>query len=122
MPWDTPTRVRYKTLLQTGYSGRHAAELLGIPESTGRTFLKKPDRVRKPPGAPPKIPEQKIREIIEWFTGHYDRRISSLKKIREQFNLNCCDNTLLAAFVRLGYHYHSPDCKPFISKQNRLKR
>jgi hypothetical protein len=28
MPWDTPTRVRYKTLLQTGYSGRYAAELL----------------------------------------------------------------------------------------------
>ena len=122
MPWDTPTRVQYKTLLQTGYSGRHAAELLGISESTDRTFLKKPDRVRKPPGAPPKIPEQKIREIIRWFTGYYDRRISSLKKIREQFNLNCCDNTLLAVFVRRGYYYHSSDYKPFISKQNRLKQ
>jgi transposase len=122
MPWDTPRRVRYKTLIDTGYSQRHAAELVNVPESTARYWLKRPDRVQKPCGTQPKIPDQKIQEIIDWFIGHYDRRVSSLKEIREQFKLDCCDNTLLSAFARHGYHYHVPDCKPFISKQNKLKR
>jgi transposase len=122
MAWDTPRRVRYKTLVYSGYSQRHAAELVGAPESTARYWLKRPDRVQKPCGTKPKISNQKVQEIIDWFTGHYDRRILSLKEIREQFNLDCYDNTLLAVFARLGYHYHVPDCKPFLSKQNRLKR
>jgi hypothetical protein len=45
-----------------------------------------------------------------------------LKEIRQQFGLDYCDNTLLAAFARHGYHYHPPYCKPFISKKNKLKR
>jgi hypothetical protein len=45
-----------------------------------------------------------------------------LKEIRQQFGLDYCDNTLLAAFPRHGYHYHPPYCKPFISKKNKLKR
>jgi transposase len=123
MPWDTPRRVRFKTLIQTGYSQRHAAEILQIPRSTAQYWLNRPDRVQKPPGASPKIPDKKVQEIIDWFTGHYDRRIYSLKEIRQQFNLlDCCDNTLLQALIRHGYHYHTPDCKPVISKINRLKR
>lgn len=46
----------------------------------------------------------------------------SWKQICEKFNLDCCDNTLLKALIRHGYHYHFPDCKPFISKANKLKR
>jgi transposase len=122
MPWDTPRRVRFKTLIENGYSQNHAAEILQVPRSTAQYWLKRPDRVQKPPGAQPKISDQKIQEIINWFTGHYDRRTSRLKAIREHFNLDCCDNTLLAAFARNGYHYHVPDCKPFLSKANKLKR
>jgi len=66
--------------------------------------------------------DEKIKEIIDWFTGHFDRRSYSLPEIRKQFNLDCCDNTLLAAFACHGYYYHVPDCKHFISKKNKLKR
>ena len=83
MPWDTPRRVRFKTLTNTGYSQRHATEVLQVPRSTAQYWLKRPDRVQNPCGAKPKIPDQKIKEIIDWFTGHYNRRISSLKEIRE---------------------------------------
>jgi transposase len=122
MPWDTPRRVRFKTLIENGYYQSHAAEKLQVPRSTARYWLKRPDRVHKPPGALPKISDRKIQEIIDWFTGHHNRRISCLKAIREQFNLDCCNNTLLAAFARKGYHYHTPDCKPFLSKANKLER
>jgi transposase len=120
--WDTPTRVRFKTLLQEGYSQRDAARKLGVNRDTGRYWLKRPDRLTKPPGAQPKISDEKIQEIIQWFTGYYDRRVFTLKEIRQHFDLDCCDNTLLAAFKRHRYHYHLPDYKPFISKKNQLKR
>ena len=83
MPWNTPRRVRFKTLIDSGYSQRHAAEILQIPRSTAQSWLKKPDRVQKPPGSKPKISDQQIKEIIDWFTGHFNRRSSSLKQIRE---------------------------------------
>ena len=125
MPWthETPTRVRFKTLLDEGYSQRAAARKLGIPRSSAQYFLNKPNRQVKPPGSSPKISYEKIQEIIKWFTGRYDRRILSLKQIRKEFDLDdCSDRTLLRAFQRHGYHYHIPDCKPFISKANKLKR
>jgi transposase len=120
--WDTPTRVRYKTLIEEGYSQRDAARKVGASESSGRYWFKRPDRLAKPPGTRPKISDEQLREIIQWFTGYYDRRSSTLEEIRKQFNLDCCNNTLLAAFARNGYHYHLPDCKPFLSKKNKLKR
>ena len=124
MPWthETPTRVRFKTLLSEGYSQRAAARKLGIPRSSAQYFLERTDRQVKPPGSTPKISTEKVQEIITWFTGHYDRRTQSLSQIREQFQLDCSDMTLLRAFERHGYHYHVPDCKPFISKANKLKR
>jgi transposase len=114
--------VRSKTLLAEGFSVKGAARKLNLPRSSARYFIDKPGRLAKPPGAPPKISYEQVQEIITWFTRHYDRRILSLKQIREQFPLNCADITLLRAFERYGYHYHVPDCKPFISKANKLKR
>ncbi|KAG4427625.1 hypothetical protein IFR05_016890, partial [Cadophora sp. M221] len=122
--YDTPTRVRFKTLVAAGNSQRTAAKILGIPRSVGQYFLDKPDRLAKAAlcGTPRKISDKQIEEIVAWFTGHFDRRQMTLQQIREQFNLECCNRTLLRAFERHGYHYHTPDCKPFISKANRLKR
>lgn len=124
MPWtnETPTRVRFKTLLDEGYSQRAAARKLGIPRSSAQYFLDKPGRLTKPLGAPPQISNAQIQEIIKWLTGHFDRRQLSSKQIREKFHLDCCDQTLLKAFARHGYYYHTPDCKPFISQENKLKR
>ena len=124
MAWihETPTRVRFKTLLSKGYSQRAAAQKLDIPRSSARYFINKPDRQAKPPGTLPIISDQKIQEIVKWFTGHFDRRQFTLTQICEHLNLNCSDKTLLRAFERHGYHYHVPDCKLFLSKENKLKR
>ncbi len=67
MPWthETPTRVRYKTLLDEGYSQRAAARKLTVSRSLAQYWLDKPNRQAKPPGAPPKIPDEKIQEIID---------------------------------------------------------
>lgn len=76
--WETPTRVRFKTLLEEGYSQRQAAQNLGIPWSSARYWIDKPDRQSKPPGASSIILNDKIKEIVDWFTGHYDRRIYTM--------------------------------------------
>ncbi|RFU33038.1 hypothetical protein B7463_g3297, partial [Scytalidium lignicola] len=109
MAWDTPTRVRYKTKVQDGYSEHQAARLLGVPNSTARGWLQKGDRVQKPPGRPAKLPDSTVLAIIQWFTGHYDRRILSPKQIKKEFNLNVSRNTILKALAHFGYYYHVPD-------------
>jgi transposase len=106
MSWDTPRRDRFKTLVQARYSLRYAAELVFASKSIARYWLRRPNRVQKPPGAKPKIPDEKVQEIIDWFTGYYNRRTSYLKAIREQFNLDYCDNTLLATLTRKGYYLY----------------
>lgn len=63
-----------------------------------------------------------MEQIIEWMTGHFDRRALPLQEIAKAHGIQACDNTLLAAFARHGYHYHVPDCKPFLSKATKLKR
>ncbi|RFU26442.1 hypothetical protein B7463_g9882, partial [Scytalidium lignicola] len=122
MVWDTPTRVRFKTKVQDGYSERHAAQLLGVPYPTAQKWLKKDDRVHKAPGRSFKLPDSTLLAIIHWFTGHYDRRTLSPKQIKKEFNLNVSRNTILKALARFGYHYHIPDCKPGTSTKNRLLR
>ncbi|RFU30485.1 hypothetical protein B7463_g5848, partial [Scytalidium lignicola] len=120
MAWDTPTRVRYKTMVQDGYSKRHAAEKLGVSEETAQGWLKKGDRVQKTTGRPRSIPDSTVLAIIQWFTGHYERRIFSPKQIKKEFNLKVSRPTILKALARFGYHYHVPDCKPGTSAKNRL--
>jgi transposase len=56
--------VRYKTLLEEGYPRRAAARKLSAYEATARYWLKRPNRLTKPPGAQPKIPDEKVKEII----------------------------------------------------------
>ncbi|RFU24118.1 hypothetical protein B7463_g12221, partial [Scytalidium lignicola] len=122
MAWDTPTRVRYKTKIEDGYSKRGAAMDLDVPRTTARGWLKKGDRVHKSTGRPLKLPDLTVSAIIQWFTGHYEHHIMSPKQIKKEFNLNVFRNTLLKALARFGYHYYIPDYKPRTSAKNRLLR
>lgn len=56
------------------------------------------------------------------MTGHFDRRAMPLQEIAKIHGIKAHNDTILAAFARHGYHYHIPDCKPFLSKSARLKR
>lgn len=62
MPWihETLTRVRFKTLLNEGYSIRSAAYKLGIPCSSTQYFIDKPNRQSKPPSTSIIISEEQI--------------------------------------------------------------
>ncbi|RFU35534.1 hypothetical protein B7463_g808, partial [Scytalidium lignicola] len=119
MAWDTPTRVRFKTKVQDGYSERHAAQELGIPHGTSQRWFKKKDRVQKSTGRPRSLPDSTILAIIHWFTGHYERRTASIKQVKKEFNLKASRPTILKALARFGYHYHVLDCKPGTFTKNR---
>jgi transposase len=75
--------VRFKTLLDKGYSIRRAARKFNIPYSSAQYFIDKPDRQVKVPGTPSKISNKQVQEIIKKFISYYDYRVLSLKQIRE---------------------------------------
>jgi len=101
----------------------HAKQTLkGLQHS----WLKQSDSDRRigktRPGKSPIISDEQIKAIIEWITGHFERRALPLQEIAKAHGIKACDNTILAAFRRKGYHYHIPDCKPFLSKITKRKR
>jgi hypothetical protein len=56
------------------------------------------------------------------MTGHFDRRTMPLQEIARLHGIKACDDTILAAFARHGYHHHIPDYKPFLSEATKRKR
>jgi hypothetical protein len=45
-----------------------------------------------------------------------------LQEIVRLHSIKACNDTILAAFARHGYHHHIPDCKPFLSQHAKRKR
>jgi len=68
------------------------------------------------------ILDEKIKEIIQWMTGHFKRRAMPLQEIIDVHGIKATNRTILAAFARHGYHHHMPDCKPFLSHEHKLQR
>ena len=73
-------------------------------------------------GRPLTISDEKVIKMIEWMTGHFDWRSMPLQEIAHIHGIKACDNTILAAFERHGYHHYMPDCKPFLSESAKKKR
>jgi transposase len=121
---ETPRRIRFKCLVEQGYSHSEAARRANVKRTTALGWLYKPDRRTgsQRPGRPPIISDEQVRSMIEWITGHFDRRALPLQEIAKAYRIQACDDTILAAFARHGYHYHIPDCKPFLSKIAKRKR
>jgi hypothetical protein len=63
-----------------------------------------------------------VKEIIEWITGHFDRRAMPLSQIIDVFNIKASEKALSRALARFGYHHHIPDCKPYLTHEQQLKR
>ena len=121
----TPRRVRFICLVEDGYNHSEAARRAKVNRTTALEWLKRDSDRRTRPLAhtnrPPIISDEKVQEMIMWMTGHFDRRALSLQEIAKAHGIEACDNTILAAFERFGYHYHMPNCKPFLSKATKLK-
>jgi transposase len=123
---ETPRRVRFRHLIEQGYSQSHAAEELGLPRTTAIKWVQKRASDRRTgkerPGRRPIISDAKVEEMVQWMTGHFDRRALPLQEIARLHGIKASNNTILAAFARHGYHHHIPDCKPFLSQPTKLKR
>jgi transposase len=123
---ETPRRVRFRCLIEQGHSQSEAAELAEVPRTTAIKWLKQrpSDRCtgKARYGRPPIISDAKVKEIVEWITGHFDRRAMPLQEIARLHGIKACNDTILAAFARHGYHHHIPDYKPFLSQHAKRKR
>ncbi len=124
--YETPRRVQFRCLVEQGYNQSEAARRAQVVRSTAIKWLKRRDSDRRTgsqrAGRPPIISDEQVKSMIEWITGHFDRRALPLQEIAKAHGIKACDNTILAAFAQHGYHYHIPDCKPFLSKATKLKQ
>lgn len=130
--WKTPKKSRFFGLLEHGLSVPAAARELKLDRVTAWRWTKKrvpePDRRTRPQsekklGGPRIVTDEHVNQMIQWITGHYDRRILPLKTIaREACGIKASYWTLLRAWDRWGYHYHTPDSKPFLSTAQKLAR
>jgi transposase len=121
---DTPRRAKYLGLIDVGFSQRKAAAACGLALTTAQKWLKKgPRRGGKTRvGRPRALGDEKMKEIIEWMDGHHSRRIMSMREIIDHHELMVSERTLTRAFDRHGYHYHPPDCKPYLSDEQKKRR
>jgi len=119
---DTPKRSRFRCLVEQGYSQRDAARRLDLVRGTASKWGSDRRTGKGRTGRPPIISDEKVEEMIQWMTGHFDRRAMPLQEIAREHKIKACDNTILAAFARRGYHHHLPDCKPFLSEATKRKR
>ncbi|PQE33936.1 transposable element tc1 protein [Rutstroemia sp. NJR-2017a WRK4] len=132
--YRTPTKSRFFYLLERGQTAPAAAKELGIDRTTAWRWTKRfcpsePERTTRRRLATKKlgrlytIIDEHINQMIQWITGHYDRRILSLEMIvQEACGIKATYHTLLRAWQRWGYHYHPPDSKPFLSAAQKLAR
>ncbi len=122
---ETPKRARFRCLVEQGMSRAAAARIVKVNRTTALKWLQQPSD-RRPKGTrtgrPYIIPDEKVKEITEWMTGHFDRRAMPLFQILDVFNLKVSERVLSRALARFGYHHHIPDCKPFLSDEQKLKR
>jgi len=126
---ETPQRVRFRQLIELGRSESSAAQELKLARGTAKRWVHERNsdwRTRRQTtrklGRPLTISDEKVIEMIEWITGHFDRRSMPLQEIAHIHGIKACDNTILAAFERHGYHHYMPDCKPFLSESAKKKR
>lgn len=120
----TPRRSRFFAYLEEGHSQKQAAKLALVPRTTAREWIHSTDRGtgKTRPGRPPIISNTQVEEMIKWMTDHFDRRALPIQEIAKAHGIKACDNTILAAFNRYGYHYHVADTKPFLSVSQKQKR
>jgi len=103
-----------------------AAKELGLSKSTALKWAS--DRRTRPLaqqklGRPRLVTNEHISQMINWITGHYDRRILPLQTIaKEACSISASYRTLVRAWARWGYHHHTPDSKPFLTKAQKLQR
>jgi transposase len=123
--YETPKRARFRCLVKQGLSQAEAARQVKVNRTTALKWLHQPSDLRRKgarTGRRPIIPDEKVKEMIQWMTGHFDRRAMPLQDIADVHGIKATDKTILTAFARHGYHHHVPNYKPFLSHEHKLQR
>ncbi|KFY61567.1 hypothetical protein V497_02873, partial [Pseudogymnoascus sp. VKM F-4516 (FW-969)] len=104
--WPTPSRRTSRVLKRyANFSERQIAAATGIPKSTVHDHLTLPtSRTYRPRGRKTKIDSDTIEKMITSLQGHYNERSKPWSKLREQWKLDCTDQTLANAFARHSYY------------------
>ncbi|KFY61561.1 hypothetical protein V497_02874 [Pseudogymnoascus sp. VKM F-4516 (FW-969)] len=122
--WPTPSRCTSRVLKRyANFSERQIAVATGIPKSTVHDHLTLPtSRTYRPRGRKTKIDSDTIEKMITSLQGHYNERSKPWSKLREQWKLDCTDQTLANAFARHGYYKCKACQKGYMSPQNIARR
>jgi transposase len=130
--YKTPKKSHFFHLLEHSQTPSAAAKELKIDRTTAWRWTRRhdptePERTTrrrlatKKLGRPYTVTDEYINQMIQWITGHYDRRILSLETIaQEACGIKAKYPILLRAWHRWGYHHHTPDSKPFLSAAQKL--
>jgi len=79
--YETPKRARFRCLVEEGFSQAEAARRVKVDRTTALKWLHQPSNRRSKgarTGRPPIISDEKVKEIIQWMTGHFERRAMPL--------------------------------------------
>jgi transposase len=100
--WDTPTRVRAITLLDTGLGVTEVSRRTGVPRSTVSKWKKKPQprRTHTRPGRPPKLDKHDIRRLNEILRSGWEGRKISWAELGKQAGLNVSAKSIKRALDR----------------------
>ena len=94
----TPTISRFKSLVEAGHTQAHAAQLVGVPRSTAKQWLKRDTNRRQPrPGRPQILTDEDMQPMIDQRKDHFYQRIRSLEDQAREHILQASVSTLYRA-------------------------
>jgi len=118
--WDTPTRVRVKTLSETGLSRNAIFRQTNVPERSQRRILKGSDRRigKNRSGAPHKLSSRDLRTMVRFITKSFTTRQSTWQQLASDYGRGCHPDTVKAALNALGYYKCKACQMTFLSEDN----
>lgn len=122
--WDTPTRVRVKTLREIGMPRKDILEQTNVPIRTQRLWRNQGYRRSGAdrPGARKILSRRDLRTMIRHLTKSYKTRQSTWQQLATQYGNECHADTVKNALNNLGYHKCKACQMTFLSDNNITNR
>lgn len=122
--WDTPTRVRVKTLYTSGLSRNAILQQTNVPIRTQRLWQRQGDR--RPgadrPGAARRLSTTAVRAIIRFISKSWENRQITWQQLANDFGQGCTAKTMKNTLAEWGYHKCKACQATFLSDNNVLDR
>ncbi|EED12565.1 conserved hypothetical protein [Talaromyces stipitatus ATCC 10500] len=116
-------RIRVQTLREAGFTYEQIAKQLNITQNQVQYACQSSQVTpKKARGAPPKLSEAQMDEIIESIFSSKRNRCMSYHKVIKALNLNVAPTTLAYSLKKRGYIRCKALRKPYLSPENRRQR